>query len=152
MLDPVRVELVVPVAQDRAFAGFAGNMASWWPLESHSISASRQGVAAATVTVDGREGGQIVERAADGATHVWGQITVWDPPRRLDFSWYVGRTPDQATHVSVWFDPVDDGRTGVTLVHSNWEVLDEAAADVRGQYDGGWQHLLGVLYAGSLGT
>jgi len=37
-------------------------------------------------------GGRIYERAADGTEHEWGEVTVWQPPERLAYLWYLGRT------------------------------------------------------------
>ena len=38
----------------------------------------------------GRPGGQIYETSA-GVKHAWGEVTVWEPPRRLAYLWHLGR-------------------------------------------------------------
>ena len=39
MIDPIEKTLVVPLTPDRAFDLFTNRMASWWPLDKHSLSA-----------------------------------------------------------------------------------------------------------------
>jgi len=38
-VEPVRKQIVVNVAQERAFAVFTGEMDRWWPKEHHVASA-----------------------------------------------------------------------------------------------------------------
>ncbi|KNG93478.1 SRPBCC domain-containing protein [Pseudaestuariivita atlantica] len=146
MLDPVRVETVVDATPEQAFDAFTRHMAAWWPLDTHSMSAGRLKSPARTVTVALHEGGEIVEVDAEGGRHVWGVIRTWAPPEQLAFSWFVGRTPKEATHVTVHFAPTDDGRCAVTLVHDNWEALGYQAGSIRDGYVSGWGAILGRLF------
>ena len=51
----------------------------------------------------------VFEELADGARHVWGTITVWEPPGRVVFTWHPGRKPDTAQDVEVRFIPLGQG-------------------------------------------
>ena len=44
------------------------------------------------VTLEPRLGGRIYERTSDGTEIDWGEITDWDPPRRLAYLWHIGGT------------------------------------------------------------
>lgn len=145
-LDPVRKSLTVPLPQERAFALFTEGLGSWWPGESHSVSAGK-GELPAKVEMEPREGGEIRETAPDGSTHIWGQVKTWEQSRRVVFSWHPGRGPDRAGEVEVTFAVADSG-TRVELIHTGFENMDsENVASLRGNYDRGWDLVLGERFA-----
>ena len=87
-------------------------------------------------------GGRIYERTSAGEQHEWGEVTVWEPPRRLSYLWHIGRTRETATEVDITF--VDEGatRTRVEIEHSGWEALGDEADAWRDKNRGGWDALL----------
>lgn len=143
---PVIKIVTVRAEQGRAFSRFTAGMASWWPLPSHSVG----GLNAETVVMENFAGGRIVERIRGGGESVWGTITVWDPPRRVAFSWHPGDPPEKATHVEVRFVAIDAARTRVELEHVGFERLGAMAKKARRGYPIGWAYVLG-LYAGRRG-
>ena len=60
-------------------------------------------VACPAVVLQAGVGGSIYERAADGTEHEWGEVTVWQPPERLAYLWYLGRDRAAATEVEIRF-------------------------------------------------
>lgn len=139
---PIRKSISVPWRPEVAFRRFTEEIATWWPLASHSVSES----AAAGCAIEGRIGGRIYETGPDGVEHAWGSVTVWEPPRRLAFTWHPGRPADTGQQVEITFRAEGQGAR-VELVHSGWERLGEKAAAMRADYDGGWDFVLG-RYAG----
>lgn len=139
MIDPVEVVVVINTTKQAAFAAFIDKINDWWPVESFSI-------AKGTVRIEPEFGGKIIERADDGTEHIWGHITIWDAPDDIAISWYVGddKTP---TSITVAFAETDDGRTGVTLVHSGWDALGGAGVEKRTNYQMGWDRILDQGYA-----
>jgi uncharacterized protein YndB with AHSA1/START domain len=137
MIEPVVKEIWVGAGVHDAFRRFTAEFAAWWPTGTHS--ASRQ--ECKEVHLEGRVGGHIFEEASDGALHRWGSVSVWEPPRRVAFTWHPGRDPDTAQTVEVEFSPLSGG-TQVRLTHSGWERLGDGALDMRGEYDTGWQFVL----------
>lgn len=139
MIDPVEVVVVLNTSKEAAFDAFVDQINDWWPIESFSI-------ANGTVSIDPQYGGKIIETAEDGTTHVWGHITIWDKPNDLAISWYVGddKTP---TSITVAFATTDDGRTGVTLVHTGWDALGAEGVKKRENYKMGWARILVQGYA-----
>lgn len=138
---PVRKVVTVKATVDRAFRRFTAEIASWWPLASHSVG----GANAETVIMEGRVGGRILERIRGGPESVWGTITTWNPPHRVAFTWHPGDDPAKAQDVDVRFVQVGD-RTRVELEHTGFERLGEAARKARKGYPIGWAYVLG-LYA-----
>jgi hypothetical protein len=141
-IPPLRKQVVVAWDQERAFRRFTSEMASWWPLRSHSVGQAD----AESVTFEGRVGGRIVEHIRGGHESVWGTVTHWDPPRRVGFTWHPSRTPDTAGSIEVTFHP-DASGTRVTLVHSGWEALGDLGRKARSGYSIGWAGVL-AIYAG----
>ena len=134
----VRRSVTVNRSVEDAFRLFTEGMATWWPLDTHSIG--KDGVDPEAAVLEGREGGRLYERMADGHTSHWGTVLVWEPPTRIVLSWEL--RPDRpATEVEVRFSPVGEG-TRVDLEHRGWERLGERATEVRKGYSEGWEHVL----------
>jgi hypothetical protein len=90
-----------------------------------------------TVTVEPRRGGRIFERTSEGVEHEWGEVLVWQPPRRLTYLWHIYGTRAQATEVDVTFERHAEG-TRVTIVHRGWERLGAAGQSLRERNTAGW--------------
>jgi uncharacterized protein YndB with AHSA1/START domain len=138
---PIHKVVDVKAPPERAFQRFTGEMASWWPLGSHSIG----GAESESVQMEGRVGGRILERIRGGREACWGTVTAWDPPHRVAFTWHPGHDPATAQDVEVRFTGVPGG-TRVELFHSGFERLGRAGRTARRAYPMGWQYVLG-LYA-----
>lgn len=139
---PVLKVVTVKAPPDRAFRRFTTEIATWWPIRSHSVG----GVDAETVAFEERVGGRIVEKIRGGKESVWGIITAWEPPRRVAFTWHPGDEPAKATNVEVRFTAIEAGRTRVELEHHGFERLGAMARKARRGYPIGWAYVLG-LYA-----
>jgi uncharacterized protein YciI len=131
-LPPIRREIVVDADQDTAFEAFTARIGRWWPLAELSVHGAGSTVEFA--------GGQIVEQSAGGETAIWGEVTTWDPPGALAFTWHPGRDPGRASQVRVTFTELGE-QTRVRLEHSGWEIFDDPAA-ARAEYDEGWPPVL----------
>jgi hypothetical protein len=136
-LDPVRKQLKVELAPEKAFQLFTEGIAKWWPLVTHSVGKEQ----AQTCFVEGWVGGRIVEVLKDGSQSEWGRVLVWEPFRKIVFQWYPGRAADTAQEVTVTFSGIQGGSL-VELVHVGWETLGEDALVTRGGYDTGWDYVL----------
>jgi uncharacterized protein YndB with AHSA1/START domain len=139
---PVTKSIVVKRSPEEAFRVYTEGIATWWPLETHSPSGKSE-----TLVIEPREGGRLYERTTDGEELDWGEVLAWDPPRRLVHSWHLGRSV--ATEVELRFTPQGDG-TLVELVHSGWERHGDYAAELRAQYDSGWDLVFGERYASAV--
>lgn len=137
VITPVRKTIEVGCAPERAFEVFTAEIGTWWPLGEKSMLDGR----ATNCTFGTAVGEEIYETAPDGSRGVWGRVLVWDPPRRVSFSWKPNTNDLPPTEVDVTFE-ASDGGTTVTLVHSGWERLGEVAEQTRAGYDTGWVSVL----------
>jgi hypothetical protein len=130
---PLRISFDVACPAEHAFRTWTAGIGTWWPPD-HTVSGQP-----ADVVLQSGVGGRIYERAADGTEHEWGEVTVWQPPTRLAYLWYLGRDRADATEVEVLFHPQGTALTRVDIEHRGWERLGDPWRD-RTQI--GWQTLL----------
>jgi hypothetical protein len=67
---------------------------------------------------------------------------VWQPPARLGYRWYLGRSRADATEVEIRFLAQGTGATRVEIEHRGWDRLGPAAGPWRKRNQGGWESLL----------
>ncbi len=107
---PIRQSVHVDCPIEDAFRLFVERIAEWWPLASYSLT----GEDAESCEIEPWEGGKVFELTRSGEEREWGSVIAWDPPRRLEFTWYPGT-------VDVSFQVEADG-TRVTLIHTGWQL------------------------------
>lgn len=134
--DPLRISFDVACAAEHAFTIWTARISAWWPRD-HTISGQAE-----QIVLQDRVGGRIYERAADGTEHEWGEVTVWQPPARLAYLWYLGRDRADATEVEIRFLAQGAGATRVEIEHRGWERLGAAGGPWRDRNQAGWQSLL----------
>jgi uncharacterized protein YndB with AHSA1/START domain len=139
---PVVKTVVVRRPPETAFRLFTERLDAWWPLDRIHTGPDPRACA-----FEGRVGGRLYERAADGTETPWGTVLAWEPPHRVAFSWIVGAAARAPQRVEVSFTPVAAG-TEVVLRHSGWEALGADGAALRECYDQGWVLVFEQCFAG----
>jgi uncharacterized protein YndB with AHSA1/START domain len=137
----VRREITVDATPERAFEVFTAKFDTWWP-RGHKIGP----VDMQEAVIELEQGGRWYERGVDGSETYWGDVLVYDPPRRLTLTWHIGghwQCEDAASEVDVTFTPTERG-TRVELVHRHLErhTAPEALRAAVGMDEGGWGKLL----------
>ena len=137
----VRRNIVVEAPYEKAFAVFTERLGDFKPPEHNLLDAPL-----AETVFEPRVGGHIYDRATDGTECRWARVLVYEPPRRVVFSWDIGPTwqletnPENASEVEVRFIEETADRTRVELEHRNIDRHGpgwEAVADGVG-HDQGW--------------
>jgi uncharacterized protein YndB with AHSA1/START domain len=132
----IRRVVTVQVPIETAFRVFTEHFGAWWPLKRSPLDNER----ADEAMLEPRIGGAVSERWADGRVNS-GEVTVWEPPGRVVFSWLLGGAAERATEIEVRFTPVG-AATRVQLEHRGWEGLSRGDA-ARTGYAAGWEDALG---------
>ena len=145
---PVLKSVTVRTGADHAFKVFTEGFDTWWP-RSHHIGSSPMKRA----VIEGFVGGRCYSEQVDGTDCPWGEVTIWEPPRRFVFAWLI--TPEwkyqpdraKASEVEVRFTPLGDGTTRVDLEHRHFERYGEGGEKMRDGVgsDGGWGGLLQIF-------
>jgi uncharacterized protein YndB with AHSA1/START domain len=97
-----------------AFAVWTSDISHWWPTE-HTVT----GKQALDIVLEPRVGGRIYELTTGGTELDWGEITEWDPPRRLAYRWYLREDGVDAADVAVEFIQ-ERAKTRIQIDHSGW--------------------------------
>lgn len=88
-----------------------------------------------------RLGGRVRMEFRGGESVVTGEVTRFDPPHGLGFTWVRAESPGVTTRVDFTVTAVEPGRSRVDVVHSGWEQ----APELRPLHDAGWKHFLTCL-------
>ena len=136
----VRRHIVVEAPSDKAFSMFTERLGDFKPPEHNLLDAPL-----AETVFEPRVGGHIYDRATDGTVCRWARVLVYEPPRRVVFSWDIGPTwqletdPENASEVEVRFIEETPDRTRVELEHRNidrhgpgWEAVADGVGDEQG--------------------
>jgi len=135
-IEPLRLAFEVRCSPEHAFMTWTQRIAGWWPAD-HTAS----GEPDLRVVLEGRIGGRIFERTADGTETDWGEVVAWEPPHRLAYLWHLRRDRADATEVEIRFAP-DGEVTRVEIEHRGWERLGALGQEWRDRNMGGWSTLL----------
>jgi uncharacterized protein YndB with AHSA1/START domain len=129
----VHQQIVVEAPIERAFRVFTEGFGSFKPRE-HNLLA----VPIAETVFEPRVGGHIYDRGVDGSECRWARILVYEPPKRVVFSWDIGpqwqveTDPAKTSEVEVRFISEAAKRTRVELEHRNLERHGSGWENVRG--------------------
>jgi uncharacterized protein YndB with AHSA1/START domain len=125
----VYVALRVKASPERAFDAFVSEIGAWWRPNALFQTTPRPGVL--SFEFEGGEpgeGGRLIETRAGDKVFEIGRIRVWEPPRRLIFSWRQANFPsDLQTEVEVAFEAVG-AETRVSIEHRGFDQVPAGAA------------------------
>ena len=118
MSSAVIVSLRVRATPQEAFDVFTQEIAAWWkPNTLFQLTPRGDGV----LRFENQE--RLVTTLPNGKDFEIGRVTAWAPGEKLAFSWrQASFTPEQATFVTVLFEPVGD-ETRVTVEHRGWDAI-----------------------------
>lgn len=147
---PVRKSITVKAGAERAFQVFTQGVDTWWP-RTHHIGKSPM----KKIFIESRVGGRCYSSQVDGTECDWGQVLVWEPPRRFVLAWQISHTwgyepdPTKSSEVEVRFTPLADGSTRIDLEHRHFERHGAGAGAMRTAVDapGGWTGILQLFAA-----
>jgi uncharacterized protein YndB with AHSA1/START domain len=138
-IPPIRRSVSVSWDQETAFKRFTAEFGSWWPSRTHSIGGERL----KRLVFEQHLGGRIYEEHQDGRRFQWGQVIVWEPPKRVKFTWHPSRDPSTSQEVDIQFQ-IEDTGTRLELTSTGWERWGRNAQRARKGYDLGWGYVLNV--------
>jgi hypothetical protein len=137
MIEPLRMSFVIDCPVDHAFRVWTARTSRWWPV-THTVTAET----GLEVVFEAGPGGRIFERTQAGMEVDWGEITVWEPPRRLGYLWHIRTDRADATEVDIAFSDQGDATTRVDIEHRGWERLGSRGPGWRDANQSGWDGVL----------
>ena len=131
--EPLLTAFDVACSAEHAVDVWTTRISTWWPNDHTNGGGD--------VVLEQGVGGRLLERQGDGTEHVWGEITTWDPPARLGYTWHIGQPVSNATDVEVRFVAVGDDATRVEIEQRGWETYGSEAGIWRARNRIGWDSL-----------
>lgn len=144
-IPPITQAYDVRLTPTEAFGLFTDDIALWWPVAEHSLSADTDGSLPMALVFHGGPDGRIEETTITGEVGRWADVTAWDAPRGLSLRWRMGRPDAEATTVSLQFEAAGRG-TRMQLTHGGWDALGAEAVAARDAYSHVWAHVLGTRF------
>jgi uncharacterized protein YndB with AHSA1/START domain len=121
--DSTRISVTVAVPPPLAFEIFTGEIDRWW---RRGVKFRSSGAKRGFLRIEPEVGGRLFESIdGDAGPHIVevGRVSVWEPPRRLGFTWRnAAFAPHEHTDVDVEFIPAAAG-TLVTVTHRGLSAL-----------------------------
>lgn len=146
----VRASIVVHAPIEHAFRVYTEQLHTWWNRDHVLIDAPLQ-----KIELEPWVGGRIVEHGTDGSECSWSRILVFDPPRRLVFTWditlqwTVEPDPARCSEIEVNFTALDADTTQVELEHRHLDRHGEGWGSMASAVSAahGWAHDLTLFAA-----
>jgi uncharacterized protein YndB with AHSA1/START domain len=130
-IEPIRREYSLRCDPEHAFAVYTQRIGEWWDPRYTANADTLE-----AVTIEPRAGGRVYATHSDMGEHRWGEVTTWEPGRRLVHTFTLAQDRRPPSEVAVEFLP-GDGCT-VRFAHGGWS---DTNADVRDKF-GDWHVML----------
>jgi hypothetical protein len=136
-IGPIRHEYELTCTAEHAFEVYTRRIGEWWhPAYSPNPETLE------AVEIEPGVGGRVLFKHRGEGQFSWGQVTEWQPPRRLSHTSVLAQPSDHPTQISVDFAPQgagcriqfehggwNDGNVSVRQKFSDWQlILDRFAA------------------------
>jgi hypothetical protein len=105
-----------------AFATYAERIGEWWDPRYTASADTLEGV-----TIEPRVGGRVYATHADLGEHDWGEVTVWEPGRRLVHTLTLAQDARHPSEVAAQFVPAEGARCTLRFAHGGWTEANVAA-------------------------
>ncbi len=131
------IDVEAPI--EHAFRVFTDGIGSWWDPGHHILAADL-----AEMVFEPHVGGHIIDRGTDGSECRWSRVLVYDPPRRVCFSWDISLSweletdPAKASEIEVTFTADGPARTRVVLTHRHLDRHGDGWESMRDAVKAGW--------------
>jgi Activator of Hsp90 ATPase homolog 1-like protein len=122
---PITHEYQLRCAPGEAFRAYTERIGEWWDPRYTANADTLVGV-----TIEPRVGGRVYATHSDFGEIEWGEVTAWEPARRLVHSFHLAQDPAHPSEVSVEFTRSGDGCV-VRFAHGGWN---EANASERRKF------------------
>jgi Activator of Hsp90 ATPase homolog 1-like protein len=118
----VNDDSLTPIAHERslacdpahAFATYVGRIGDWWdPRYTANPDTLR------SVTIEPRVGGRVFATHEDIGEHDWGEVTLWEPGRRVVHTLTLAQDAQHPSTVAVEFVDADGG-SELRFSHGGW--------------------------------
>lgn len=123
---PITHDYALPCTAGEAFETYVGRIADWWDPRYTANADTLE-----AVTIEPRVGGRVYATHSDIGRDDWGEVTVWEPGRRLAHTFTLAQDAQHPSEVAVEFVPAQANGCTIRFAHGGWT---EANAAVRAKF------------------
>jgi hypothetical protein len=126
-LEPITHGYVLRSDPHRAFEIYTTEIGRWWDPRYTANPDTFE-----SVTIEPRVGGRIYATHSDLGEHDWGQVTTWEPGRRVAHTFILAQDQDDPSEVAALFAPGKQGAgCSFRFEHGGWS---ESNVSVRQKF------------------
>ena len=126
---PIAFEYHLSCSPADAFASYTDRIGEWWDARYTANPETLR-----DVTIEPRVGGRVFATHSDFGVDDWGEVTVWEPGRRLVHTFTLAQDPLEPSEVAVEFLPGESPGCTVRFEHRGWTEADAAARSKFGDW------------------
>jgi uncharacterized protein YndB with AHSA1/START domain len=112
---PITHEYELRCGPERAFAVYTGRIGEWWDPRYTANPTTLE-----SVTIEPHLGGRVYATHADLGELDWGEVTAWEPGRRLVHTFSLAQDPAHPSEVAVELAPREGGGSVMRFAHGGW--------------------------------
>jgi len=144
----------VAVPPEAAFRLFTEQIDLWWRRgRRYRVAPDDRGLMALEPAVGGRVFESWHDAGGQPRVREIGRVQVWEPPRRLVFSWRAANfAPHESTEVEVRFAATPAGHTTVSVEHRGWAAVRPDHPARHGQAVPAFIRMMGLWWGDLLTT
>jgi uncharacterized protein YndB with AHSA1/START domain len=121
-------EVLLPCTPEQAFAVYTERIGEWWHPRYTANAETLE-----SVTIEPRVGGRVYATHSDLGEDHWGEVTAWEPGRRLVHTFHLAQDPAHPSEVAVSFD-TGEGGCRVRFAHGGWTHENVAVREKFGDW------------------
>jgi hypothetical protein len=128
-LAPIAYDYVLACSAAEAFDVYVGRIGEWWDPRYTANPETLE-----TVVIQPLVGGRVFARHTDLGDDDWGEVTTWEPGRRLVHTFVLAQDLDHPSEVDVEFAPGDGGACTMRFAHGGWNDANAGDRDKFGDW------------------
>jgi hypothetical protein len=115
--EPIVLEYTLQSSADHAFSVYTANIGEWWDPRYSADPETLE-----WVTIEPRVGGRVYATHSDLGDVGWGEVTAWEPGRRLAHTFTLAQDPVHPSEIDVAFSPAgaEQDRSAMRFAHGGW--------------------------------
>jgi hypothetical protein len=119
---PITHQYLLRCSADHAFSTYTRRIGEWWDARYTANAETLE-----TVEIEPRVGGRVRARHRDIGEDDWGEVTVWEPGRRLVHTFTLAQDPGHPSEVAVEFVAREADGCTIRFAHAGWTAANAAA-------------------------
>ena len=115
VVEPITHAYALECGAGEAFRTYTERIGEWWDPRYTANAETFE-----SVTIEPHVGGRVYASHTDVGADDWGEVTVWEPGRKVVHTFTLAQDPEHPSEVAVEFEPRADGGCELRFAHGGW--------------------------------